>query len=176
MKRMLFLILLAVIGVIKVSAQEVDMSQENSADARIEELSQGFAELSQKLEQLQEDYDYLSFTHLIQVLVFETKIFDAEIRISSNEIKNWCYDSSFDIDLYLAYEDHYDMLQKRYNLFIGNKDELSELIQNLTFSDTRLDAINLLYNMLDNTLTSIENDLQYYLNYLNIYKKMGKRY
>ena len=71
MKRMLFLILLAVIGVIKVSAQEVDMSQENSADVRIEKLSQGFAELSQKLEQLQEDYDYLYFTHLIQVLVFD---------------------------------------------------------------------------------------------------------
>ena len=176
MKRMLFLILLAVIGVIKVSAQEVDVSQENSADAVIEELSQGLAELSQKLEQLQEDYDYLSFTYLIQVLVFETKIFDAEIRISSNEIKNWCYDSSFDIDLYLAYEDHYDMLQERYNLFVGNKDELSELMQNLTFSGTRLDAINLLYNMLDHNLTSIENNLQSYLNYLNIYKKMGKRY
>ena len=176
MKRMLFLILLAVIGVIKVSAQEVDMSQENSADARIEELSQGFAELSQKLEQLQEDYDYLSFTHLTQVLVFETKIFDTEIQISSNEIKNWCYESSFDIDLYLAYEDKYDMLQERYYLFVGNKDELSELIQNLTFSGTRLDAINLLYNMLDHNLTSIENNLQYYLNYLNIYKKMGKRY
>ena len=79
-----------------------------------------------RIEQLQEDYDYLYFTHLIQVLVFETKIFDAEIKISSNEIKNWCYDSSFDIDLYLAYEDHYDMLQKRYNLFVGKKDEISK--------------------------------------------------
>lgn len=176
MKRMLFLILLAVIGVIKVSAQEVDMSQENSTAARIEELSQEVVELSLKIEQLQEDYDYLYFTHLIQGLVFETKIFDAEIRISSNEIKNWCFDGSFDIDLYLAYEDHYEMLQKRYNLFIGNKDELSELIQNLTFSGTRLDAINSLYNMLDHNLTSIENHLQYYSDGLNIYKKMGKRY
>ena len=98
MKRLLLLALITVIGVIKISAQEIDMSQENSADARIEELSQEIVELSQKLEKLQEDYEYLAFIYDLESLLTKMKTFNNEVKVETNEIVVLCYNGSFDID------------------------------------------------------------------------------
>ena len=80
MKRMIFLILLAILGVIKVSAQEVDMSQENSADTRIEELTQEVAELSERLDKLQEDYNFLSLEKFVEKIKALSKAVEVLIR------------------------------------------------------------------------------------------------
>lgn len=174
MKRLLLLALITVIGVIKVSAQEIDMSQENSTAARIEELSQEVVELSQKLEILQENYEFLAFVNQLNSVLYEFEIFNNEVDIATNEIMIMCYNSRFDIDLYLLKEDMYDSLQEFYALYSRIKDDLSKQISNLTFSNKRLDYINYRYNKLDTALLMIENSLHAYKQYLDTYKKKGK--
>lgn len=174
MKRMLFLILLAVIGVIKVSAQEVDISQENSTAARIEDLSQEVVELSQKLEKLQEDYEYLAWVNQLNDVYYDVEIFTNNVKIRINEIVVRCYNSSFDIDLYLLDKDMYDQFQNFYDLYSHKRDELSKQISNLTFSNEKQYHINIRYDMLNDALSALEYSIYYYKQYLDIYKKQGK--
>ena len=171
MKRMIFLILLAIIGVIKVSAQEVDMSQENSADTRIEELTQEVAELSERLDKLQEDYNFLSFEKFVEKLVFITKISYTDLKISINNIKILCYNGQYDKSMYYALKENYNLSQKEYDIFLGQKEDLSNMILNLPFSSARLDIINSLLEELNVNLEGIEGQLQIYLNMINIYYK-----
>ena len=171
MKRMIFLILLAIIGVIKVSAQEVDMSQENSADTRIEELTQEVAELSERLDKLQEDYNFLSFKKFVEKLVFITKISYTDLKISINNIKILCYNGQYDKSMYYALKENYNLSQKEYDIFLGQKEDLSNMILNLPFSSARLDIINSLLEELNVNLEGIEGQLQIYLNMINIYYK-----
>lgn len=174
MKRLLLLVLITVIGVIKISAQEIDLSQENSTDARIEELSQEVVELSQKLEKLQEDYEYLALVNQLKDLCYEVKIFTNDVKIRTNEIVVRCYNSSFDIDLYLLDKDMYDQFQDFYDLYSHQRDELSKQISTLTFSNEKQYNINILYNILNSDLRSLDNCISGYKQYLDIYKKKGK--
>ena len=82
MKKIVFFAILTIIGVIKVSAQQVDILQENYADTRIEELTQEVAELSERLDKLQEDYNFLSFEKFVKEFVFRTEIFYTDLKIS----------------------------------------------------------------------------------------------
>lgn len=174
MKRILFLVLLAIAGVINASAQEVDTTLGKSPEAQIEELSQKVADLSQKLEILQENYEFLAFVNQLNSALYEFEIFNNEVDIATNEIMIMCYNSRFDIDLYLLKENVYDTLQEFYALYSRTKDDLSKQISNLTFSSKRLGYINYRYNKLDTTLIGIENSLYAYKQYLDIYKKQGK--
>ena len=174
MKRILFLILLAIAGVTNVSAQEVDTTLGKSPEAQIEELSQKVADLSQKLEILQENYEFLAFVNQLNSVLYEFEIFNNEVDIATNEIMIMCYNSRFDIDLYLIKEDMYDTLQGFYALYSRIKDDLSKQISNLTLSNKRLNYINYQYNKLDTTLLKIENSLHAYKQYLDAYKKKGK--
>ena len=171
MKRLLLLVLITVIGVIKISAQEIDLSQENSTDARIEELTQEVAELSERLDKLQEDYNFLSFEKIVEELVFRTEIFYTDLKISINDIKILCYNGQYDKSMYYAVKEHYNLSQKHYDIFLDKKEDLSNTILNLPFSSARLDIINLLLERLNVNLESIEGQLQIYLNMINIYYK-----
>jgi uncharacterized coiled-coil protein SlyX len=174
MKRLLLLALITVIGVIKISAQEIDMSQENSTDARIEELSKEVAELSQKLEKLQEDYEYLDLVNQLNDVYYDVEIFTNNVKIRTNEIVVRCYNSSFDIDLYLLDKDMYDQFQDFYDLYSHKRDELSKQISNLTFSNEKQYHINFRYDMLNSALRRLENSIYSYKAYLDVYKKLGK--
>ena len=176
MKKIVFFAILTIIGVIKVSAQQVDILQENYADTRIEELSKEVAELSQKLEKLEEDYEYLALVNQLNSVLYEFEIFNNEVNIAKNELMIMCYNSRFDIDFYLLKEDMYDTLQEFYALYSRTKDNISKQISNLTFSNKRLDYnyIYYRYNKLDTTLLMIENSLHAYKQYLDVYKNLGK--
>lgn len=174
MKRLLLLALITVIGVIKISAQEIDMSQENSTAARIEELSQEVVELSQKLEKLQEDYEYLALVNQLNDVHYDVEIFTNHVEIKKNEIVVRCYNSSFDIDLYLLDKDMYDKFQDFYDLYSHKRDELSKQISNLTFSNEKQYLINIRYDMLNHALSTLEYSIYCYKQYLDIYKKLGK--
>ena len=174
MKRLLLLALITVIGVIKISAQEIDMSQENSTAARIEELSKEVAELSQKLEKLQEDYEYLAWVNQLNEVYYDVEILTNSVEIRKNEIVVRCYNSSFDIDLYLLDKDMYDQFQDFYDLYSHKRDELSKQISNLTFSNEKQYHINFRYDMLNSALRRLENSIYSYKAYLDVYKKLGK--
>lgn len=174
MKRLLLLALITVIGVIKISAQEIDSSQENSADARIEELSQEIVELSQKLEKLQEDYEFLALVNQINDEIYEMKILTNNVKIQANEIVVNCYNSRFDIDLYLLREDMYDEFQASYDLYSRASDVLSKQISNLTLSNEKQYHINIRCDMFNSALSSLERTIYYYKQCLDVYKEKGK--
>ncbi|MBQ3042823.1 MAG: hypothetical protein IJD53_00030 [Alistipes sp.] len=171
MKRLLLLVLITVIGVIKISAQEIDLSQENSTDARIEELTQEVAELSERLDKLQEDYNFLSFENIVKELVFRTEIFDTDLKISINDIQVLCYNGQYDKSVYYQFKENYNLSQKQYDIFLDQKEDLSNTILNLPFSSARLDIINLSLEKLNADLEIIEDRLQIYLDMINIYYK-----
>jgi outer membrane murein-binding lipoprotein Lpp len=175
MKRVIFLILLAVIGVAKVSAQEVGLLQENSTDARIEELSKEVDELSQKLEKLEEDYEYLDLVNQLNDVHYDVEIFTNNVNIRTNEIVVRCYNSSFDIDLYLLDKDMYDKFQDFYDLYSYKRDELSKQISNLKFSDEKQCRIVVsIHDSLTSALSRLEHSILFYKKYLDVYKKLGK--
>ncbi len=169
MKKIVFFAILTIIGVIKVSAQQVDILQENYADTRIEELTQEVAELSERLDKLQEDYNFLSFEKIVEELVFRTEIFYTDLKISINDIKILCYNGQYDKSVYYAVKENYNLSQKNYDIFLDQKEDLSNTILNLPFSSASLDIINLLLERLSVNLEGIESQLQIYLNMINIY-------
>lgn len=174
MKRLLLLVLITVMGVVKISAQELDLSQENSTDARIEKLSQEVIELSQKLEKLQEDYEYLALEKQIYDVIYKIKIFTNNVDIKANEIVVWCYNSSFDIDLYLLKENMYEKCKVYYDIYSQERDTISKQILNLSFSNEKQHLINILYDLLNTGFANLENSINAYRRYLDIYKKKGK--
>ena len=176
MKRKLFLILLAFIGVIKVSAQEVDMLQENYTDAKIEELSQKVVVLSQRLEQLQEDYLFLTFINQLEDVIFEIRVFDSEVSLKISEIEKMCHNSSFDIDQYLIMEDRYGKFQDLYDLLLHNKNDILKQISGLTFSYERQNYINTQDKELDDRLMHLDKGIKSYKRYLDVYKEKRKGY
>ena len=176
MKRLLLLALITVIGVIKISAQEIDMSQENSTDARIEKLSQEVVELSQKLEKLQEDYEYLAFIYDLESLLNKMKTFNNEVKVETNEIVVLCYNGSFDIDQYLLKDDTYEHFQDMYELYLYKKDDFVKQKSNLIFSSEKLSHINSLYKFLDVAQLQIAHSLKAYKAYLNVYKQKSELY
>ena len=176
MKRLIWLVLLCVVGVINISAQEIILSQENSTNARIDKLSQEVVALSQKLEKLQEDYDFLDFTNRLNHTILKMEILDKEVEISSNEILLSCYNSRFNIDFYLEREREYNILQRSCNNFLLDKDFLSTTMQSLTLSSQEQDIINILFQKFDLNLSIIKHNLQSFKNNLDWYKKKGKRF
>ena len=171
MKKIVFFAILTIIGVIKVSAQQVDILQENYADTRIEELTQEVAELSERLDKLQEDYYFLSVEKFVEKLVFRTKIFYIDLKTSINDIKILCYNGQYDKSMYYAVKENYNLSQEKYDIFLGQKEDLLNTILNIPFSSARLESINLLLENLNVNLEGIEGQLQIYLNMINIYYK-----
>ena len=174
MKRILFLVLLAIAGVTNVSAQEVDTTLGKSPEAQIEELSQKVADLSQKLEKLEEDYEYLALVNQLYDVLYEMEMQINYVQIKTNEIVVWCYNSSFDIDLYLLKEKLYDQFQDYYNLCSQTSDGFSQKISNLKFSDEKQYSVVQIYGRLTSALSSLEHSIQFFKRYLDVYKKKGK--
>ena len=178
MKRVIFLILLAVIGVAKVSAQEVDLSQENSKDARIEELSQEVKELSQKLEQLQEDYVFLDCSASLSEYEQELNILANEISISALRIENDLFHSSFDIEMYDAYCNNYDACEEHIKAseFAIDvvKAKVESAISRYDFSYLHINALNAKFNVLDKAIIEVKAALAYYEAVIDFYKKKSK--
>lgn len=168
--------LLTIVGIVKVSAQELDLTIENSEDSQIKELTQTIAELSQRLEKLQNDYDYLDCSNYHQHLVLEAKVFDTQLKVQSNDIKAMIFNSRFDIDYYQVCEQNYNLNVDIYNIYLQHKDACSKFLSMCPFTGKKMDAINRQYNEFVLTLNSIENHLEYYKNILDLYKTMGKGY
>lgn len=175
MKRILFLVLLAIAGVTNVSAQEVDTTLGKSPEAQIEELSQKVADLSQKLEILQENYEFLAFVNQLNDVHYDVEIFTNNVKIRTNEIVVRCYNSSFDIDLYLLDKDMYDKFQDFYDSYSRITDNLSKQISNLKFSDEKQCRIVVhIHDSLTSALSRLEHSILFYKKYLDVYKKKGK--
>ena len=174
MKRILFIILLAVIGVSKISAQEVDLQQENSTDARIEQLSKEVAELSQKLEKQDDEFMFLSYKSSLEQLSLELQIFINNVKIEATKIIIWVYNSTFDVDLYLSTESYYRGLEEQYDSFMQYKEKLSKLALDYPFPSEKHDYIDIICANVDNKLLLARAILDYYKEHLDIYKKNGK--
>lgn len=75
------------------------------------------------------------------------------------------------IKVYYQFKENYNLSQKQYDIFLDQKEDLSNTIPNLPFSSERLDIINLSLERLNVHLEFIEDRLQIYLDMINIYYK-----
>lgn len=161
------LILAAVLITISSAAQSADSLQSASMDARLDSLSE-------KLEKLQHDYDYLRCTSELNMMIHEFKIFINDINNSSDRLLVNCYHGRYDDNLYMvnvrnrsmcvslngSYKEKVSTLKTFVLLMLATKD----------FSEAEKDLLMSSLETLDKCIESADATLEYYNLAISFYK------
>ena len=168
MKKLVLIVLVAILGALNANAQEVD-SLSSEQMTIVDSLSNELAELHHK-------YDYLDVVNQIEYAINETQIFCNEVLITVNSTKITIYHHGFDLDLYSSMVDGYDINVKSHELLKMKVDNVKTLvtIKKLlsNFSETEIDIIDGNCKALDLALSKAEKSLEYNKRVLDIYKSM----
>ena len=160
MKKLMLTILIAFMGVVNATAQEVDSLQTSNNDAIIEDLTS-------KLKKLQNDFDYLSCDFELTKLECELEDFCNAINANSNGILINCYHhSSFNYDLYKSYKNNYEACIGKQEMLKQKVSSVRMLVALKTiaadFSDEQKDLISMRCDAFDARLKSMESALSYF--------------
>ena len=167
MKKIIFLLIISIIGISNIKAQDNDLLQFSDLKAHVDSLSS-------KLNTLQRDYEYLYCNSLINDCLFNIKDFSNEINIKSNQILINCYHSQFDFKLYTSYKNLFDAYNKYFNSLKEKADVvkttifLKMLVCN--FSESEVNVLSEGYNVIENSLNTTEKSLNHFNVVLDIYK------
>lgn len=171
MKKVIFSILVAFMGIMSVTAQEQksDSIQSNSIYAYVDSLSV-------KLEKLQHDYDFLYCNYKLEDIQNDLTDLANNINIKSNAVLIDCYHGRFNVDLYIAYRDNYD---SSVDLFESLKETVASIkalvalkMLSSNFSEDEIKLLGHCFDVLDKGLVSSESALNYYKTVLGMYKDM----
>ena len=166
MKKILSVII-AIISVISVSAQDIDSLQSKSISIE---------NLTTQLNNLQRDYDYLLCESKLQMKMNELSIFNNLLNITINTITTYVCNNLFDVDLYIAYRDSYNAYVNMLNAQKRNVLSLQELVvtkMNVTdFYDIEIELLNNSMRLLDSSLNRIELSLTDLKNAIDAYKNV----
>ncbi len=165
MKKLVLIVLVAILGVLNANAQEID-------SLKTEQVSI-VDSLSMELITLRHDYEFLKCDYEIFQLQSKLQIFINEINIKANSLLITYYNNRFDVDLYVAYLNNYtsceglfdaykDSVESKKLLYEVNKDKFS-FLENEYLSNG--------CNLLDRCLEQGRNSLDYYKMTLDTYKK-----
>ena len=169
MKKVILLILLSISGAVNTLAQEIDSLQTKSPNDRINELSA-------KLDDLQNDYDYLSLHFELTTYKLELKNHLNTIDIQIEKISTLIRTSTYDSEIYISIKENYD-------LDIELFDSMKELINmQLYIADMKIKSSNFsneqirtLENEIDfckEYIPFIEKKLSNYQSFIELYRKM----
>lgn len=169
MKKLVLIVLVAILGALNANAQEVD-SLSSEQMTIVDSLSNELAELQHK-------YNYLDLINQIEHATLEAQMFCNEMLINVNSTKITIYHQGFDLDLYLSMENDYKLCERSFNLLKIKADNAKSLatMRKLfsDFSDTEIDCIDSACGVLDAALSKAEKSLEYHRGILDIYKKLG---
>lgn len=169
MKKVILIILLSISAAVNTLAQEIDSLQTKSPNDRIDELSA-------KLDDLQNDYDYLSLHFELTTYKLELKNHLNTIDIQIEKISTLIRTSTYDSEIYISLKENYD-------LDIELFDSMKELINmQLYIADMKIKSSNFsneqirtLENEIDfckEYIPFIEKKLSNYQNFIELYRKM----
>jgi hypothetical protein len=169
MKKVILLILLSISAAVNTLAQEIDSLQTKSPNDRIDELSA-------KLDDLQNDYDYLSLHFELTTYTLELKNHLNTIDIQIEKINTLIRTSTYDSEIYTSLKENYD-------LDIELLDSMKELIyMQLYIADMKIKSSNFsneqirtLENEIDfcnEYIPFIEKKLSNYQSLIELYRKM----
>lgn len=169
MKKVL-LLLVALVGVLQASAQEMDSMQSQSTPISIDSLSV-------RLDRLQHDFDFLSCDYRLQKLIMDLKDLQHTIGNSSNGVVINVYTNSrYNRNLYNSYLNDYE--SDRY-LFDALKKQ-SEVVRTAVyvkllssdFTDKERDVLTSSLNVVEAAISAVENSLNYYNVAIEAYRDM----
>ncbi len=169
MKKVL-LLLVALVGVLQASAQEMDSMQSQSTPISIDSLSV-------RLDRLQHDFDFLSCDYRLQKLIMDLKDLQHTIGNSSNGVVINVYTNSrYNRNLYNSYLNDYE--SDRY-LFDALKKQ-SEVVRTAVyvkllssdFTDKERDVLTSSLNVVEAAISAVDNSLNYYNVAIEAYRDM----
>ncbi len=169
MKKVL-LLLVALVGVLQASAQEMDSMQSQSTPISIDSLSV-------RLDRLQHDFDFLSCDYRLQKLIMDLKDLQHTIGNSSNGVVINVYTNSrYNRNLYNSYLNDYE--SDRY-LFDAVKKQ-SEVVRTAVyvkllssdFTDKERDVLTSSLNVVEAAISAVDNSLNYYNVAIEAYRDM----
>ena len=102
MKKVILFFFISIIGLGNITAQ-------TSKSLQTQDLNVSIDSLSTQLSSLQHNYDFLYCSHEVNLMQLEIKDLINNIGINSNAILINCYHGRFDVDLYTAYRDNYNL-------------------------------------------------------------------
>lgn len=169
MRKLVLIVLVAILGVLNANAQEVD-------SATTEQMSI-VDSLSMELAELQQEYDYLYCSSQLSDTSKEILIFRNEININANSLLINIWHMKFDIDVYVVQN-------RLYNAFVENLNASKRKVESIkilislkkissNFSDTEIEVLDNYCDFLDSNLATAESALEHFKLILDIYKKMG---
>ena len=167
--RKLFLLLIATVSVLQVSAQEEDSLHNQTIDGSLDSLIL-------RLNKLQHDYDFMNCDYELHKLIMDLKDLSNTINISANEVVINYYNTNYDRALYFAYSRNYDS-KAALSDSMKKKSEVVRLavmykIASSDFSDEELGVLNASLDVIKHAIINVESALNYYATAIKAYKRI----
>ena len=168
MRRVGLLLLVALMGLVRANAQEVDSLQLNSENETIESLSA-------KVKQLQHDYDFFYCETMLQNYMFKLSDLAKDLSCRSNAIQIDAYHSGFDADLYVSYRNQYDSSLSLFESIKENVKVIIDLVQlkfyTSYFTESEIEVLQKMCDDFDYAFKHVEASFNYYEASLNFFRK-----
>jgi hypothetical protein len=169
MKKVILIILLSISAAVNTLAQEIDSLQTKSPNDRIDELSA-------KLDDLQNDYDYLSLHFELTTYKLELKNHLNTIDIQIEKISTLIRTSTYDSEIYISFKENYDLdieifdsMKELFNMQLYIADMK---IKSSNFSNEQIRTLENEIDFCKEYIPFIEKKLSNYQNIIEIYRKM----
>ena len=168
MKKLVLIVLVAILGALNANAQEVDSGtteQMSIVDS-----------LSKELAQLRQEYDYLYCSSQLSEASHEIQLFRNEIQISANSLLTNIFHMKFDVDVNVAQNELYNVFVERLNSLKKKVEGLKVLMSlkkiSSNFSDTEIRVLDSYCDVFDSNLATAEQACEYFKVVLGLYKDM----
>ena len=169
MKKILLVIVIAMVGTLSALAQDVDSLQVDSTEISIDSLVV-------KLNTLQRNYDYLYCDLELNKAQLELKDLSNSISISSNSLLISYYQGRYDRDLYDSYSRLYESNQKALNSACEKVDAVKLLVVSkaLTsnFTEQEISVITKAIGLLDSSIANVESTLRHFKVVIDAYRSL----
>ena len=169
MKKILLVIVIAMVGTLNALAQDVDSLQIDSTETSLDSLVV-------KLNILQRNYDYLYCDLELNKAQLELKDLSNSISIASNSLLISYYQGKFDRDLYDSYSRLYESYLNNLDSTYDKVDAVKLLVvgKALTsnFTEQEISIITKTIGLLDSSIANVESSLNHFKVVIDGYRKL----
>lgn len=169
MKKILLVIVIAMVGTLSALAQDVDSLQIDSTETSLDSLVV-------KLNTLQRNYDYLYCDLELNKAQLELKDLSNSISIASNSLLISYYQGKYDRDLYDSYSRLYESYLKNLDSSCDKVEvvKLAVISKALTsnFTEQEIGVITKTIGLLDSSIANVESSLKHFKVVIDGYRRL----